>query len=769
MHDLKLGGCTPEPLLHYLKALGVLRIVAEQEGGDAGARGAWRANTFVLQSRFDESSLRDFFLNAYCPAPILASWNAGAGFYSKWDVARKRFKSREAVDALEAVASSTSSRLAPYRSEIGATKLALGRLGRPVDVDAEIHGLSKKERDKLLNDMMLFKVDEATMNVGKGDKDQFLAALRSRVLSDVGLSWLDAAVVILSGRAKNRAEVPTLGSGGNVGNSDFSALFLQTLPRIVPFNAGEPPPPGAERLLRASLFGEPVSHLETASIGQFDPGKAGGANAGQGMDAAPRLNPWDYMLMIEGSLLLAGAVSRRIGAAWSAATFPFIVQSSGVGYGSAGKDTTRGELWLPLWSQPTSPAELRLLFGEGRAEYGRRRADNGVTFAQAVATLGVDRGLEGFMRYEFQERLGQSYLASSLGFFEVRPQAQADLLQELDPWLDRFRRACRTDDAPPRFASAIRRIDAAIFDFCRYGGAPRMAEVLRALGNAEQELAGGEKFRKTEKRTIHPAPILSDAWREASTDESPEFRLARSLAFIVGEGPVGELRTNLEPVVRVGKGWGWIEGAHAVVWSGADLARNLLAVLTRRLMDGNRAGLESLPLDSRPFEARPSDVAAFIAGETDDRKLSELIWGLILIEGGRVGASKSCALPQPRDGTTVPRAYALLKLLFLPRGCVWPNGTDPVPVRPEPELLGRLRAGDLKAAVAIAVRRLRASGFVPMPGPSAGLPRRSPEFRLEADVIRLAAALLFPVSQTDELAGLVLRPRRVEDDSALVE
>jgi len=39
VHEVVLEGCTPEPLMGYLKALGVLRLVAEQEDGKAEAAG----------------------------------------------------------------------------------------------------------------------------------------------------------------------------------------------------------------------------------------------------------------------------------------------------------------------------------------------------------------------------------------------------------------------------------------------------------------------------------------------------------------------------------------------------------------------------------------------------------------------------------------------------------------------------------------------------------------------------------------------------------
>jgi CRISPR-associated protein Csx17 len=555
-------------------------------------------------------------------------------------------------------------------------------------------------------------------------------------------------------------EAPTLGSGGNVGNNDFSGLFVQLLPKIIPFNEGDALPPHSQPLLQAALFATPVSELSTSSIGQFDPGKAGGANAGQGMEASPLLNPWDYVLMLEGTLLLGGTVSRRQAATTNQAGFPFIVESSGVGYGSAGKDKTRGELWLPLWRHACSTREIKMLLGEGRAEIGRRRATSGVTFARAAASLGVDRGIDAFVRYEFQERLGQSYLASPLGHFRVRTQRNVDLLQEVDNWLALLRRACHDDTTPPRFAAALRRIDAAIFDFCRYGDKARMAEILCALGNAERELANGEKFRKTNKRTIQPVPLLSAAWILACDDGSAEFRLALALASIHGsrDGQVGNLRTNLEPVEHKGSRWTWAEQSRAVVWSGADLFRNLTAVLTRRVMDANRAGLDQLPLAGR-FTTFLPDVSRFLNGAIHDPRLEELLWGLLLIDTTTDWHVPVEQLTKPQDQPLLlPSAYALLKLLFLPDKLSWPAGTEGVIVKPEPEILGRLRARDVDGACLIAARRLRASGVVPMPGPTSGRSWREVNFGSRVHAERLAAALLIPVRETTKLAQLVLRP-----------
>jgi hypothetical protein len=75
---LVLEGCRPTPLASYLKALGILRLVAEQK--DPEARGCWHADRFHLRTALDRAGLMRFFLEEYKPTPIIAPWNGRAGF-----------------------------------------------------------------------------------------------------------------------------------------------------------------------------------------------------------------------------------------------------------------------------------------------------------------------------------------------------------------------------------------------------------------------------------------------------------------------------------------------------------------------------------------------------------------------------------------------------------------------------------------------------------------------------------------------------------------
>ena len=104
MHVI-LEGCRPEPLTGYLKALAVLRLVAEQK--DVKAQGWWENDKFHIESLLDETQLLDFFVKEYSPTPIVAPWNGGSGFYEG-----------DRINARQAILESADVRFGDYRSTI---------------------------------------------------------------------------------------------------------------------------------------------------------------------------------------------------------------------------------------------------------------------------------------------------------------------------------------------------------------------------------------------------------------------------------------------------------------------------------------------------------------------------------------------------------------------------------------------------------------------------------------------------------------------------
>ena len=108
-------------------------------------------------------------------------------------------------------------------------------------------------------------------------------------------------------------------------------------------------------------------------MGQFLPGMAGGANTGNGPMGDSLLNPFDYLLLLEGTILFTAHATKRLGAgAAGRAAAPFTVSARGAGYASAADsdESPRGEQWIPLWSSPLLLCEFRRLLAEGRAQLG---------------------------------------------------------------------------------------------------------------------------------------------------------------------------------------------------------------------------------------------------------------------------------------------------------------------------------------------------------------------------------------------------------------
>ena len=133
-------------------------------------------------------------------------------------------------------------------------------------------------------------------------------------LADDAVSWLDAAYV-----AGDEARYPAiLGTGGNDGRFDFANNFMQRLAELflTPPRARAARGPDVAARFESAVFGEARRGvLENAAVGQFAPALAGGTNMTSGFDTEGRVNPWDFILALEGALVFAGAAVRRLDSA----------------------------------------------------------------------------------------------------------------------------------------------------------------------------------------------------------------------------------------------------------------------------------------------------------------------------------------------------------------------------------------------------------------------------------------------------------------------
>jgi CRISPR-associated protein Csx17 len=691
MPEVLLKGCGPVPLAAYLKTLGIFRLVAEQK--DENVRGFWRDEAFVLDTALAEEELARFFLDKYHPSPIISPWNGGSGFYyqegktnEKDPGTGKKIKTgirdqrTEATRAVDLIAEAKADRFQPLQTIIDQVRRTLKELGyqqAPTD-----------------------------------EQKQNLVTRLRRSLPDEGLQWLDAALALST---DNLDKPPLLGTGGNDGNLDFSSNYMHRLLELFDLSDGQALT-GAEGALRTALFGTSSASLRKGAVGQFAPGAAGGPNAAVGFERETLINPWDYVLMLEGALLFSASVSRRLRSANSSGlSYPFTVNSTNTdGAGSALIDEKRKskgkvvgnsyEIWMPLWDRPASFQEIGSLLSEGRATVGRRPVRDGLDFSRAVASFGINRGISAFQRYAFLQRRGDSISATPKGRFGVQPRPKARLLNDLEAgdWLSRFRQYARRPDrqnrgfeAPRRLQALTLRLDEAIFTMTQDTTHRTVQRVLIAVGDAAAYLASSRKARDPKEGRQGPPPRISRDWFHAANDGTAEFRIAAALA---GLGRAAQTAGEAEKEEYAGEreGESAAEAAGEMEAEAADPAAAITEEERARKIPPPPFRTHLAPLDEKSWYGR------YRAWSDQDRLA---VWGagafernlIAVLERRLLFATQRNLVGGPFDGRVPADLASVLAFLAgetddakigaLAQGLAWaepPNFIRTAPVEPRP-------------------------------------------------------------------------------------
>ena len=714
IHIHQLDGCAPTPLAHYLKALGILRLIAEQ--ADRDVRGWWKGDRFQLATRITPEGLEAFFLREYQPTPIVSPWNKGSGFFLAKD------------PGLSPVEKSTAQRFERLRSGIQASRVLLNDLSK---ADQEIRGIkaetkrpqmSPAEKQRIRNSDDYKKRLRYAETQFKQIKANLIPACRLN-WRGANREWMDAAMVLGDdGSAKFPA---LLGTGGNDGRLDFTNNFMKRLGEVFDLDSdGGGPRSAASAWVSGALWGIAIpGNLNGQPLGQYLPGTAGGANNGNGPEAESIVNPVDFILMLEGAIAFTSHASRRFGSSNSSrASSPFVVNSHGAAYvsASAADESARGEQWMPLWSRPASYRELRRVLAEGRAQVGTKAVQEPLDLARAVRSLGTARGIEAFQRYGYIERNGQSNLAVPLGRFDVSHGHSDHLvcIDDLDAWLRRLRRRARGTKPPARLVAVEKRLVDALFAVTKRSQSSKCWQhVLVCLAEADGTMAHGSGF------DLQPIPRLRPEWVLAANDGTPEFRLG--LAFALARDFFPDQRTSNDTVRRhwlplnPAQRWQFATtgtGAAArldtkpeVVMHGRSGLDDAVALVKRRLVESSQIKARHLPLRAAPRAAATiADLTELISGHVDiDRTLS-LARALMALD--RVAwAEQPTSLEFPHVIEWPDDAWLAVRLCTLP----WPVKTRSgfeLDIGTDPALIRRLAAGDAPTAVAIALRRLGASG-----------------------------------------------------------
>jgi CRISPR-associated protein Csx17 len=782
----QLTGCAPLPLAHYLKAIGILRIVGEQ--ADCDARGWWEEGHFCLATRLSRGDLVTFFLKQYAPTPLLSPWNKGCGFFKAGDPGLspleqssaprfRRFRegvaaARQLLDAIEGADStvraikartktnrtfqtreqrvhlrgSTAYRTCLNDLKILLDKPALSELDRQLlrsDVDtvemiaAEPNQPpTKSEVDRLKRSGGYKKLLAAAEREFKALKAALIPDCR-RLWRGPHAEWMSAAVVLDEAGLPNWPSL--LGTGGNDGNLDFTNNFMQQLGQILEVETEQGQPrEGAEALLANALWSAPSNGLTSGSVGQYLPGSAGGANSSTGFDSGNLVNSWDFVLMMEGTIVFSARATRRLAPEESLrASSPFTVRSHASGYSSPGAEKAqRGEQWMPIWSRPATKGEVAALFSEGKVQLGRQTANRPIDAARAISRLGVARGIDSFTRFGFLERNGQSTLAVALGRIDVpqRTDKYARLVDDLAPWLDRLQRTAREKTSSTRLVQAERQLADAVFNALTHDHTQeRWQAILRAGVAMEYIQAGGTAVK------AGPMPQLRPQWVAAINDNSAEFRLALALgSSAAGYSRIGKvidpIRHHwlpLEPSLRqFAISDKRLQRDPRVVMYGRDLLTDCAAVVQRRLIEAEQTAQRRLPMIAADgCAARLSDLAIFLAGNIDFAKLHDLSRACMAIDWNKWDPEFAPLCVQV--DAQPDESWLMLRLACLP----WRMSSS-LSIPAEPGLVRRLIAGDSCGALEIARRRLRSAGMrAPLQLGFCG-----------ADTVRLwAAALAFPI------------------------
>lgn len=694
-----LTGTALQPLGRYLKGLGVFRIVAEQL--DPNATAWWANGSLTIRSTAGRDDLVDFLVHDYVPTALVSPWNKGSGFGP--DDAKS---SKTAVEAVGAIATSTDVRLEPYR--------------RAIDV-----------------------VERLRAQPGWYDltKEQQVALCRSS-LPDEAVAWIDAAVVLTAGSSRFP---PLLGTGGNVRRIDLSANYMRHVFSLLGRAPRKRSQVDVRELAAHSLFDHSVTRLDRAKMSQFDPGAAGGPAAIPWGSSAEVGNPWDFVLLLEGALMFASSAARRLAASHATASTPFTVSAAPTGHGTASAvETLRDETWAPIWTAPTRFGELVHFLGEGRAQYKGAQASSALDLARSIASLGVDRGVAGFVRYAFAERNGQSNFAIPLGYRPVENVEGVRCLGQLDPWTDRIR---RIKNPPSSFVTALNRIEGAQFAAASQGTSAEMQHVLTEAAALDRLLARSSGHREH----AGGARLAASDWLPVLDDNSHEFAVARALVSLRSANPLPSERRMAH------RGWlarlffNPLHPEHPPAVQSLD-GRPLVHVLADCAVALAQRNAQSSAADTHDeirhraaqvlsIGAPREAVSNFMAGRLDDDKIKQLFGGLMLLDWRDHRHEPRPAAFASNDCDDPPHPALALLTPLLSRGS-WPGRLQQFrPFSPSmnswPQ---RLSSGAVEGVCAEAMRRYRSAGLVPRV-------RSAMHIAAGVDGPRLAAATLIPISR----------------------
>lgn len=649
-------------LLSYLAALGTFRVLASQK--DKTARMHWEDGTPVITTTLTEEEFANFFLTEYAPSPIISPWNGGNPlFRDKENILLimnskdNRFECIQNSITLmyksyfnviekycepdEGKENSTSKRLNEMRIELcsildtNGLCVLTGQIAENID---EITSYFASKETKIKKEL----VGEQNKQI----KSELIDHLRAS-LPNEAIYWIDANAAISSDKKMHFS--PLLLSGGNDGNLDLSTQFIEHLSSII-FKSEDSL---SENWLLSSCFGaqNDVKMITGKSTGYLDSHGVGGMNSTPASDKK-LLNPWTYVLALEGTLMFACSIVRRMDSIVDRPTAPFSIKAgSPVGHSSStdGESLSKGELWLPHWRGSVGLYELNRLFSEGRIEWNGKQSHNGIDTVRAAATLGTERGIQAFERFAILERRGQSNSALRVDRIFTAELPEVKLTSQLDSWINSLSGINLSSVSFCKY-----QIERSIYELSRCPSnsalrASLLADYLSSVAMAEVAL-GRINLREREK--VWPIRYLNpNEWIDYLQDNTPEMRIAIGLASLHDRAKAKRaltLANYFRPIeLDNGRIKGWREKGTLISGIGSLKFSELMAnLLAKRVLDVLNLGDEKSESKMSqkgilvgfkygmtvPIE----DILNLYFGSLDEERIARITSGLLLLDWSKL-------------------------------------------------------------------------------------------------------------------------------------
>jgi len=600
MEPLYLQGCHHDILGHYLKAIGVLRVLAKcavPEHRDPDAEGWWDSDKacFCLRSPKypTRERLVEFFEQYYQPTPFFSAWNTGGGLDDKQEavicftklIKNKKGEMKPAKPKDEDIRNLVSF-LFKYRVQLrkgGFKPLLHARWARerlptkgefaiadngqlPTGSLTPHRGVTYAVRQKTSGKKAVMAVLaknprnspdlNAAMELGRSFFERFqkdganekilLEELRDQTPS-AGAEAFDS---VFTTRVSERThDSPLFLNRGDAGNGEIFRAFWVSL-----LDARD----DWANSVTHGLFGLSLASapLKDGKGTPFFPDAIKAYNIGSGwVTEKYPFNALDYVLAVEGGFAMRGSVGRMLAAnSRRFAAFPFVFDAGDELVDDANEvKGTASALWFPLWDKPTTFAEFSSFIADAQARLPGKEARFSAEFMRALHSQGVDAGFTGWQEFRFKMKISRVPWVTTGAHIETAFREDATRLNgavlplDESQFIDQFEVKWKGGKADARSPHPTRAsINAAMETATRETTAPNCLDLLATVFRACRQMAISEAFRETlpGKRARFFRPLPMEDWNE----------LLKELAAYDSEDPLSGAEFRIARAVATMRG-----------------------------------------------------------------------------------------------------------------------------------------------------------------------------------------------------------------------